>query len=87
MSLVATPLLASEARRAAAVDEEIVRASLLVDERTETVALMRTASGTTVVAPVALIVMYRVSAADAGTAKAAPTTKENMSIAGVKIRR
>jgi len=87
MSLVETPLLASEARRAAAVDEEIVRASLLVDERTETVALMRTASGTTVAVPVALIVMYRVSAADAGTAKAAPTAKENMSITGVKIRR
>jgi hypothetical protein len=87
MSLVTTPFLASEARRAAAVDEEIVRASLLVDERTETVALMRTASGTTVVVPVALIVMYRVSAADAGTAKAAPATKGKMSIAGVKIRR
>jgi hypothetical protein len=49
---------------------------LLDVPRTETVALIRTASGTTVVVPVALIVMYRVSAADAGMARAAPPIRE-----------
>ena len=47
-------------------------APMLVVPRTETVALIRTASGTMVVVPVALIVMYRVSAAEAGTARPTP---------------
>ena len=53
-------------------------ALLLVVPRTETVALIRTASGTTVVVPVALTVRYRVLRADAGVAEAAPPTSKSV---------
>jgi len=52
----------------------LLKATLLEVPRTETVAVIRTASGTTVVVPVALRVMYLVSAADAG---AAPLTRNS----------
>ena len=49
-----------------AVIAAVASASFEVFPITETVAVIRTASGTTFVDPVALIVMYRVSAALAG---------------------
>ena len=56
----------------------MLSAPLLVVPSTETVALIRTASGTTVVVPVALIVMNRVSAADAGVVRAIPEKRQQV---------
>ena len=57
ISFVATLLAVSADRTAIDVALAVLNAPLLVVPRTETVALIRTASGTTVVVPVALMVM------------------------------
>jgi len=57
ISLVATLFAVSADRTAVDVVLAVLRAPLLVVPRTETVALIRTASGTTVVVPDALMVM------------------------------
>jgi hypothetical protein len=53
----------------------VASASFDVFPITETVAVIRTASGTTAVDPVALMVMYRVSAALAGAERPAAPIK------------
>ena len=60
-------------------------APLLVVPRTETVALILTASGTNVVVPVALIVMWRVSAAEAGTVRPTALIREKMVIRNARV--
>jgi hypothetical protein len=62
-------------RTADAVVDEAASASAELFEINDTAALMRTASGTTVVEPVAVTDMYRGSAAFAGTASAVPPIK------------
>lgn len=66
----------SAERTALEVVPAVLSAPLLELARTETVAFIRTASGTTLVEPEALIVMYRVSAADAGMAMIAPLIRQ-----------
>ena len=82
MSLVAMPLAISAARTAAAdllADES---AAAFVEARAETVALKRTASGTTDTVPTPVTVMYRLSAVPAPLAGIAsaitPATAEIM---------
>ena len=62
-------------RTADAVVEAVASASFEDLPITETEAVIRTASGTTFVVPVALIVMYRVPAAFAGADRPAPPIK------------
>jgi hypothetical protein len=65
----------------------VLRALLLVVPRTETVAFILTASGTTLVVPVALMVMYRVSAAEAGSARPTPEIRVRGIIAATTVRK
>jgi hypothetical protein len=82
---VATLLAVNADRTAFDVALAVPSAPLLVVPRTETVALILTASGTTVVVPVALIVMYRVSAAEAGAARPAAPVREKMVIRAASL--
>ncbi len=73
ISFVAIPAFSRAARTAAADFDAVVRAAAFVEPRVETVALKRTASGTTETVPTPVTVMKRLSvvpAPFAGTAKA-----------------
>ena len=85
ISLVATLLVVRADRTVFDVALAVLSAPLLVVPRTETVAFIRTASGTTVVVPVALMVMYRVSAAEAGTARPNALAREKMVIRAASL--
>ena len=84
---MATLLAVSADRTAVDVVLAVLSAPLLVVPRTETVALIRTASGTIVVVPVALMVMYRVSAAVAGSAKPTPEIRVRAMTAARVLRK
>ena len=87
ISLAATLFAVSADRTADEVLLAVLSAPLLVVPRTETVALILTASGTTVVVPVALMVMYRVSAAEAGSARPTPEIRANAMTAATALVR
>ena len=84
---MATLLAVNADRTALDVALAVLSAPLLVMPRTETVALILTASGTTIVVPVALIVMNRVSTADAGAARPAPVIRVRAIAMDVKVRK
>jgi hypothetical protein len=86
ISLVATLFAARADRTALDVAPAVLKAALLELPRTETVAVIRTASGTTVVVPVALIVMYRMSAAVAGAAKPTPEIRVSAITVDINMR-
>ena len=83
---MATLLAVSADRRADDVVPAVLSAPLLVVPRTETVASIRTASGTTIVVPVALMVMYRVSAAKAGVDNPTPEIRVRAITATMAMR-
>ena len=74
ISLVAIPAFFSAARTAAADFEALESAAAFVDPTVETVALKRTASGTTEIVPTPVTVMKRLSAAPAPFAGIARAT-------------
>jgi len=74
MSLVAIPALSRAARTAAADFEALASAAAFVEPTVETVALKRTASGTTEIVPTPVTVMKRLSAVPAPFAGIASAT-------------
>ena len=87
-SFVAILFAVNALRTNVAVEDVVARASLDVLDRTETVALILTASGTTIVVPVALTLMYRVvgSTAIAGMARAMPPIREMAMVRAAIVR-
>jgi hypothetical protein len=87
-SLVAILLAINALRTSVAVVDDAASDSLELLVRIETAALIRTASGTTIVVPVALTLIYRVvvSTAIVGIARAVPPIREMAMVRAAIVR-